>query len=77
MDNGTIAEMRPRRLLYYCSRHNSWVIGDEPWKFFSADHYATIPERSRSNERSSTRALEREIGEHDVVLFMKGTPVFP
>jgi glutaredoxin-related protein len=21
--------------------------------------------------------IEREIGEHDVVLFMKGTPVFP
>ena len=21
--------------------------------------------------------IEREIGEHDVVLFMKGTPIFP
>ncbi len=46
MDDGTIHELRARRLFYIPSGppgHDSWVVGHEPYvslHFLGADHYA-------------------------------------
>jgi quercetin dioxygenase-like cupin family protein len=59
MDNGTITEMHPGDVFHIAPGHDSWVIGDEPYVsciFSARTTTPTVPERGRSNERSSTRA---------------------
>ena len=43
MDNGTTTEMGPGDVFHIAPRHDSWVVGDEPYvslHFLGADHYA-------------------------------------